>query len=73
MGNIIGGFVAIALGILAAITWKWRVLDIIQGLLPLFLIGGGIIAVIAGWEVARDTAVHTTEYNENEEKIKCNE
>ena len=53
MFNLVGGFIAIALGILLLVTWPWRVLEVFQGLLPIALIVGGIIAAIAGWELVK--------------------
>ena len=51
MFNLVGGFVAVALGILLLINWSWRVLEVFQGLLPIVLIVGGIVAIAAGWEL----------------------
>ena len=51
MFNLVGGFVAVALGILLLINWSWRVLEVFQGLLPIVLIVGGIVAIVAGWEL----------------------
>ncbi len=56
MPNIIGGLIAIALGIAAMLMWWWRVIDIIQGLLPLALIGGGLVATFAGMSMVEDEA-----------------
>ncbi len=56
MPNIIGGLIAIALGIAAMLIWWWRVIDIIQGILPLVLIGGGLVATFAGMSMVEDDA-----------------
>lgn len=50
MFNLVGGFVAVALGILALVNWPWRVWEVFQGLVPIVLIVGGIVAIIAGWD-----------------------
>ena len=54
MINIIGGCIAVAVGILALLTWPWRVLEVVQGVLPIVLIIGGIVAVVAGWELTKE-------------------
>ncbi len=51
MFNLVGGFIAVALGILLLVNWPWRVLEVFQGLLPIVLIVVGIVAVVAGWEL----------------------
>ncbi len=48
MANIIGGLIALALGIITLLFWWWRVVDLIQGLVPLALIAGGLVAAFAG-------------------------
>ena len=52
MINIAGGLISVALGILSFINWPWRVLEVFQGLIPIVLIVGGIVAIIAGMEIA---------------------
>ena len=51
MGNvasIIGGVIAITLGLIGLIRW-WDVLVIIlEGTIPIFLLLGGTIAILAG-------------------------
>jgi succinate-acetate transporter protein len=54
MGNIIAGLIAIALGLLALISWPWRVLEVAQGLVPIVLFIGGIVAIIAGIELTKE-------------------
>lgn len=54
MGSIIGGLIALALGIFALISWQWRVVEFFQGLIPLALIIGGIVAVVAGLDLAKE-------------------
>lgn len=55
MGSIIGGLIALALGIFAAITWKWRMIELLQGIIPIALITGGIIAVVAGLDLVKES------------------
>lgn len=54
MGNIAGGLIAVALGILALIAWPWRALEVIQGMIPFLLIIGGIVATVAGLEIVKE-------------------
>jgi uncharacterized membrane protein HdeD (DUF308 family) len=56
MFNLVGGFIAVALGILLLINWPWLVLEAFQGLLPIALIVGGILAAVAGWEFVKKRA-----------------
>jgi hypothetical protein len=32
------------------VNWPWRVWEVFQGLIPIVLIVGGIVAIFAGWE-----------------------
>jgi len=41
----IGGAVALALGIWAMVYWWWFVVEIIQGLVALGLVVGGVLAI----------------------------
>jgi len=41
----IGGAVALALGIWAMVYWWWFVVEIIQGLIALGLVVGGVLAI----------------------------
>lgn len=66
MANIVGGFIAVALGILALVYWQWRVIEVIQGLLPIGLIGIGLIAIVAGWEIIKETPSDASELEESE-------
>ena len=65
MGNIIAGLIAIALGLLALISWPWRVLEVAQGLVPIVLFIGGVVAIIAGIELAKEKS--TSSVKEEEE------
>ncbi len=51
MGNmvsIVGGAVAVILGLTGLIIWWGDFIVIIKGMLPIFLLLGGLIAVLAG-------------------------
>jgi hypothetical protein len=41
----IGGAIALALGIWAMVYWWWFVVEIIQGLVALGLVVGGVLAI----------------------------
>jgi MFS family permease len=68
MFNLVGGFIALALGILLLVNWPWRVLEVFQGLLPIALIVGGIIAAIAGWELIKHKVAASTGDDDDDEK-----
>ena len=64
MGNIISGLIAIALGLLALISWPWRVLEVAQGLVPIVLFIGGVVAIIAGIELAKEKSASAVKEDE---------
>lgn len=70
MFNLVGGFVAIALGILLLVAWPWRVLEVFQGLLPIAFIVGGIIAAIAGWELIKKKVAVSSDDDDDEKPRK---
>lgn len=68
MGSIAGGLIAVALGILALITWPWRALEVFQGMIPFVLIIGGIVASVAGLEIVKEKGSrHKTEASDDKE------
>ncbi|MCS7151296.1 MAG: hypothetical protein NZ928_02780 [Endomicrobia bacterium] len=54
MGALIGGIIAVAIGIWLWIVWPGQVI-VIQGSIPLMLIGAGLLAVIAGITSIKDS------------------
>ena len=72
MGNIIAGLIAIALGVLAAITWPWRMLELLQGIAPIALIGIGIVAIFAGIEMSKENASNVEDEEDEEEDDSLN-
>jgi len=56
MGSIIGGLIAAVIGLIwffAGRLWD-KLWDVVQGVLPLMLVGGGLIAIIAGVSSIKD-------------------
>ena len=54
--GIITGWLVIALGLAALIGWRHDFAVLIKGSLPILLIFGGVIAVIAGFSQLKDEA-----------------
>ena len=48
MNKIIAGLVILAIGIWAAVSWWWFLLDIIKGLLVILLMFGGLTLICLG-------------------------
>ncbi|MBF0343183.1 MAG: hypothetical protein HQL06_03040 [Nitrospirae bacterium] len=48
MLSIVFGLIAICLGLWGLSNYWWYIVDVFVGILPLFLIFGGFIAVLAG-------------------------
>lgn len=67
MINIVGGLIAIALGILALINWSWRVIELVQGLIPVVLILGGIVALAAGMSMFKEQQKNISAKTDDEE------
>ena len=58
MGKILGiviGAIAAALGAVLLIAWRASLAVVIKGILPAFLIFGGVIAIIAAFSEIKDT------------------
>ncbi len=47
-GNIIGGGIAVILGLLGLILWWDLLIVILKGSIPILLLLGGIISLVAG-------------------------
>ena len=47
-GNIIGGGIAVILGLLGLIFWWDLLIGILKGSVPILLLLGGIISLVAG-------------------------
>ncbi|MBF0368109.1 MAG: hypothetical protein HQL52_01525 [Magnetococcales bacterium] len=54
MANIVFGLVAMALGLWGLSVWWWSVAEVLRGVLPIFLILFGMVALGAGVAKVRD-------------------
>ncbi|MBF0348499.1 MAG: hypothetical protein HQL81_12610 [Magnetococcales bacterium] len=54
MANIIFGLIALALGLWGLSVWWWSVVELLRGIVPLFLIMLGFVALGAGIIRVRD-------------------
>lgn len=57
MNLIIGGVVAVLLGVWALVSWWWFLVEVIKGLITLLLIVGGVMTVAAGARKLRNEGV----------------
>ncbi len=62
MPSIIGGIIAISLGVWGLSMYWWSIAELLRGLLPLLLIVGGLVALSAGVQMLREK---TTEQENN--------
>lgn len=51
---LVGAIVSI-LGLILLLAWWYELLFVVRGVLPLLLIAGGLIAVLAGFSEFKDT------------------
>ncbi|HDY67698.1 hypothetical protein LCGC14_2350160 [marine sediment metagenome] len=54
MPSIIGGIIAISLGVWGLSVYWWSIAELLRGLLPLLLIVGGLVALSAGVQMLRE-------------------
>lgn len=66
MINVVGGLIAIAIGILALINWPWRVVELIQGLIPIVFVAGGVVALAAGLSMVKEQSGKASKKSEDE-------
>lgn len=86
MTVLVGGLVAVALGLIGMGIWWRQFLDLLAGSIPLFLLLGGALAVYLGYEEAKDklfaktpagsesaglAAAEVEKYKEEVEKLKA--
>ena len=56
MNKIIVGLVILAIGMWAAVTWWWFLLDILKGLAAIILVLGGLTLIALGLKSSTKTA-----------------
>lgn len=56
MASIIGGGIAIIIGILGLVFWWGSFITILKGGIPILLLLGGIISLVAGISEIKETA-----------------
>ena len=56
MASIVGGGIAIIIGILSLIFWWGSFITILKGGIPILLLLGGVISLVAGISEIKDTA-----------------
>ena len=56
MNKIIVGLVILAIGMWAAVTWWWFLLDILKGLVAIILVLGGLTLIALGLKNTIKTA-----------------
>ncbi len=64
MASLIGGLVALVLGLGLLIIWRGSFLEVVMGTLPILLILGGALAAYLGFEEVKDK---TASGNTNED------
>jgi len=57
MNKIIAGLIILAVGMWAAVTWWWFLLDILKGLAAIILVLGGLTLIALGIKGTTKTAV----------------
>ncbi len=48
MLSIVFGLISICLGLYGIVTYWWYVVDVLAAMLPIFLLFGGVVALMAG-------------------------
>lgn len=66
--SIIGGLIAIVLGVLGIMNWWTSFVEILKGIVPAILILGGLIAFFAGINEAKEASSVKKEEKKEETK-----
>ena len=69
MLSIVFGLIAMCLGLWGIATYWWYVVDVLVAVLPLFLVFGGFVALMAG---IRNTGLRA-KIKESQQKVKASE
>ena len=67
MMSLLGGIIALVLGIISLIFWWGNFIDVLQGTLPVLFILGGILAAYLGTEELKERASTSGLQNETNE------
>ncbi|MBN1624931.1 MAG: hypothetical protein JW944_00290 [Deltaproteobacteria bacterium] len=67
MVSLLGGIIALVLGIVALIFWFGELLDVLKGTLPILFILGGILAAYLGFEEIKDKSSSNNQNDETNE------
>lgn len=70
MASIIGGIVALGLGIWGLVSWWWDFVLVLRGAVPFVIVLGGIVAITAGISSMRDRRAAKKEEEKQEEVSK---
>ncbi len=68
MPSIIGGMIAIGLGVWGLSAYWWSFAELLRGLLPLLLIAGGLIALSAGVQMIRERSKRKYEDDDEDDE-----
>lgn len=68
MGALIGGIIAVVLGILGLVKWGSSFVEVFKGSVPFLLLVGGIIAIAAGISDIKDKIEEKKEKEKEEKK-----
>ncbi len=67
MMSLIGGVIALVLGVVLLIAWFGSFLEVLMGILPILLILGGALAAYLGYEEVKDNT--TASGSPDDEKV----
>ena len=54
MSLLMGGVIAVVIGLISLFVWRMEFLDILKGSLPIFLFLGGALAIYVGFDEMQD-------------------
>jgi F0F1-type ATP synthase assembly protein I len=55
MGALVAGIITLLIGIVGIVRWSGLVIDFLKGSVPLMLLFGGLLAIIAGITSIKDS------------------
>jgi len=66
--TVLGGIIAIFIGVWGIMDWWWSFVDLLKGCVPLVLVLGGLAAFFAGISEIKDAAQAKKDEAKNKEK-----